>query len=165
MIVFLDTEFTGLGQRWPSMISIGLVSEDGQYEFYAELVTDGYIKKCDSWVKENVLPLLDGGDCIMQPDELRQRLYAWLDALGCVHIATDSQIDFDLLRATLDPWPAKIAKKPLFLNFDADPKERFNIAVENFFTEGLRRHHALDDAKANRLGWMTLKGLNHEHNL
>lgn len=28
----------------------------------------------------------------------------------------------------------------------------FNLAVEQAFATGLRRHHALDDAKANRLG-------------
>ena len=27
-------------------------------------------------------------------------------------------------------------------------------AVENAFKAGLKRHHALDDAKANRIGWL-----------
>lgn len=154
MILFLDTEFTGLGQRWPRLISIGLVSEDGQHEFYAELNAKDYIEKCSPWVKENVLPFLDGGNYEMQPDELRQRLAAWICTLGTVQIATDSQIDFDLIRATLDPWPANIDLKPLFLHFDADTGERFNLAVEKAIAEGLRQHHALDDAKANRLGWL-----------
>lgn len=153
MILFLDTEFTGLGQRWPRLISIGLISEDG-HEFYAELNVEGYIEKCSPWVKENVLPLLEGGNCVMQPDELRQRLRAWISTLGTVQIATDSQIDFDLIRATLDPWPANLAQKPQFLHFDADAGERFSVALDNAFAKGLRRHHALDDAKANRLGWI-----------
>jgi hypothetical protein len=154
MILFLDTEFTGLGQRWPRLISIGLVSEDGQHEFYAELNVESYIEHCSQWVKENVLPFLGGGDCVMRTDELRQRLAAWISTLGTVQIAIDSQIDFDLIRATLDPWPTNVAQKPQFLLFDADTGERFNTALENAFTKGLRRHHALDDAKANRLGWL-----------
>lgn len=154
MILFLDTEFTGLGQRWPCLISIGLVSEDGQHEFYAELNAESYIEKCDAWVKENVFPFLDGGDCVMRPNELRQRLRAWISSLGTVQIAIDSQIDFDLIRATLYPWPANLVQQPQFLLFDADAGERFSVALENAFAKGLRRHHALDDAKANRLVWL-----------
>lgn len=151
MILFLDTEFTGLGQRWPRLISIGLVSEDGQHEFYAELNVEGYIEKCDTWVKENVLPFLDGGNCVMQPDELRQRLRAWIGTLGTVQIATDSQIDFDLIRATLDPWSANIHPKMLHLASQDFAEAVDKIQAEN---KNLCRHHALDDAKANRLGWL-----------
>lgn len=157
MILFLDTEFTGLGQRWPRLISIGLVSEDGQHSFYAELATESYMDNCSAWVRENVLPLLDGGDRIMQPDELRQRLAEWIGAQGAMQIACDSKdFDFAYLRAILDPWPANIDPKSLALKFDADRGERFNDAVEKSFAGGLRRHHALDDAKANRLGWIAV---------
>lgn len=160
MILFLDTEFTGLGQRWPRLISIGLVSEDGQYAFYAELAAEGYIDKCAPWVRENVLPLLEGGDRIMQPDELRQRLAEWIGALGAVRIAVDggNSLDFSFLRSTLVPWPANVDGKPEILLFDADRGERFINAMEKSFAEGLRRHHALDDAKANRLGWIAAGG-------
>ena len=40
MILFLDTEFTGLDHRWPRLISIGLDSEDGEHWFYAESTKD-----------------------------------------------------------------------------------------------------------------------------
>lgn len=154
MLLFLDTEFTGLGQRWPRMISIALVSEDGQHEFYAELEAKGYIDKCTPWVKENVLPLLEGGDRIMQPHELRQRA-EWIGALGAVRIAVDSEIDFDFLRSTLDPWPANIDPKRLFIaSID------FAEAVDKIQAEdkSLSLHHALDDAKSNRLGWIAAAG-------
>jgi hypothetical protein len=36
MLIFFDTEFTELGID-PKLISIGLISEDGTHEFYAEL--------------------------------------------------------------------------------------------------------------------------------
>lgn len=41
-----------------------------------------------------------------------------------------------------------------YLNdFDA-----FDVAIEGAFASGLRRHHALDDAEANRLGWAAAGG-------
>ena len=153
MILFLDTEFTGLGQRWPRLISIGLISDDGQHEFYAELAADSYMEKSDPWVKENVLPLLEGGNRIVLPDELSLKLAAWIGALGAVRIASDSGIDFDFLRSTLDPWPTNIDPKLLFLA-DND----FAEAVEKIQADdkGLCRHHALDDAKTNRLSWLAI---------
>lgn len=36
--------------------------------------------------------------------------------------------------------------------------DAFAHAVEMAFAAGLRRHHALDDAKANRLGWIAAGG-------
>lgn len=34
----------------------------------------------------------------------------------------------------------------------------FNDVIEIAYTEELRHHHALDDAKANRLGWLASEG-------
>lgn len=60
MLIFFDTEFTNLHIS-SKLISIGLISEDGQ-EFYAE-ITDTYLKShCTDWVKENVLTLLDASE-------------------------------------------------------------------------------------------------------
>lgn len=52
MKVFFDTEFTGLHKK-TTLISIGLVSEDGR-KFYAELI-DYDESQCDSWITENVI--------------------------------------------------------------------------------------------------------------
>src|SRR5690554_5697201 len=52
MKVFFDTEFTGLHQN-TTLISIGLVSEDGK-TFYAEF-TDYDKKQIDEWLQENVI--------------------------------------------------------------------------------------------------------------
>lgn len=155
MIVFADTEFTGLDQRSPGLISIGLVTEDRQ-TFYAELPPATYIDAATPWVHENVLPLLEGGEAVMQPDELRPRLAAWLGGLGVVRIACDSKdYDFAFLRAILSSWPTNLAPTPLTLQFNVDRGTRFARAIEKAYSTGkLRQHHALDDAKANRLGWM-----------
>lgn len=158
--VFLDTEFTGLGQRWPRLISIGLVSEDGLSSFYAELPAESYREKITPWVQANVLPLLEGGACIMQPAELRQRLAEWIGTQAEVVIASDSlEYDFKFLRAVLDPWPGNVADHPLLLTMNyLNEYDAFGKAVDEAFASGLRRHHALDDAKANRLGWIAAGG-------
>ena len=37
LLLFVDTEFAGFNQRWPRLISVGLVAEDGERTFYAGL--------------------------------------------------------------------------------------------------------------------------------
>lgn len=153
MLIFLDTEFTGLGQRWPRLISIGLIDETGQ-EFYAELPPASYLPRVTPWVQENVLPLLDGNGAVLQGRDLCERLSAWLNARGAAQIVTDApNYDFKFLESLLSPWPANLNREPVLPQFDAEVGERFNNAVETAFEQGLRRHHALDDAKACRLGW------------
>ncbi len=52
MKIFMDTEFTGLHQG-TTLISIGLVSEDGR-TFYAEF-NDYDESQCDEWIKKHVI--------------------------------------------------------------------------------------------------------------
>jgi len=52
MKVFFDTEFTGLHKK-TSLISIGLISEDGK-TFYAEL-TDYDKNQINDWLQQNVI--------------------------------------------------------------------------------------------------------------
>jgi hypothetical protein len=49
MLIFLDTEFTGLDQAKPDLVSIGLVDETGR-EFYAELPEAHWTVQCNEWV-------------------------------------------------------------------------------------------------------------------
>ena len=158
MLIFFDTEFTNLHIS-SKLISIGLISEDGQ-EFYAEM-TDTYLKShCTDWVKENVLTLLDASaEQRMTMDESAIQLRAWIEGFGePVTLACDSEAwDWrwiQKLYATSDKWPINLAQKPVILKFN---NEVFNAAVDGAFTSGLRRHHALDDAKANRTGWLALE--------
>lgn len=55
MLVFFDTEFTGLHQN-TTLVSIGLVSEDGRI-FYAEL-TDYDENQIDVWLQTHVIKKL-----------------------------------------------------------------------------------------------------------
>jgi hypothetical protein len=60
MNFFIDTEFSELGPGYPiELISIGIVSEDGK-EYYAESADVDKDTPVNSWVRENVMPLLTG---------------------------------------------------------------------------------------------------------
>ena len=163
MIIFLDTEFTGLGQRWPRLISMGIVSEDGRYSFYAELTPESYRDQCSHWVQANIFPLLEGGDRVMDPDKLRQRLTKWISVLGDVRAVTDApDYDFAFLRATLVPWPANVDPKPI--RFDAQTlgdchKEKLENYRGAYFTPTKPEHHSLNDAWALRRAWQRAKDL------
>lgn len=162
MLIFFDTEFTDLHSD-ARLISIGLVAEDGERTFYAELSDTYEQKQCGDFTKLEVLPLLEGGDKVLTIHKLTLNLGNWLEDFGePVTLACDSLAwDWPWIQAIFQiegTWPANLARKPSILQFDADTGERFNDALEKAFAAELRRHHALDDAKANRLGWIAVGG-------
>ena len=56
MKVFFDFEFTRLHQR-TTPVSIGMVSDDGSTQFYAEF-TDYDVSQVDEWLEEHVMSVL-----------------------------------------------------------------------------------------------------------
>ena len=157
MLVFFDTEFTELGVD-PRLISIGMIAEDGK-TFYAEL-TDTYTQAdCSHFAVEAVLPHLEGGKVHMTMLELTLQLSHWLKAfkqpvvLVCDSLAWDWMWIQEIFYPT-ETWPTNLDGKPKIIKCD---NAIFNKAVEAHFNKGLRRHHALDDAKANRSGWLALE--------
>lgn len=161
-MLFLDTEFTGLDQTNPSLISLALVKDDGDF-FYAELPPAGYLHRADLWVRENVLPLLWGGSYRMAPDELSEKLVAWIEAIaGDAMIVTDSpEYDFDMmLKPLLDPWPNNLARQALrFDSFTMGPDRQpwLSGVMEGFHNQEQPPHHALYDALALREGMMAAR--------
>ncbi|MFT3849819.1 MAG: hypothetical protein QM739_14455 [Propionivibrio sp.] len=115
MRVFFDTEFTELGID-PRLISIGLISEDGRREFYAELSGTYQIEDCSDFARLAVIPKLTGAEVRLSLAELGDRLYTWLTTFGApIKLATDSlawdwpwvqEIFYD--RA----WPENVSPKP-----------------------------------------------------
>lgn len=151
-LIYFDTEFTELGID-PRLISIGFVSEDGTRTFYAELSDTYGPSDCSDFVREAVLPHLEGGAARMDMHELTLRLGNWLESFSQpVQLATDSfSWDWPWIQEIFDlsgTWPENVESRPLILSQSL----AFNLAVENAYANGLRRHHALDDAKAHRLG-------------
>ncbi len=81
MLVFLDTEFTDLVDS--ELISIGMVSEDGQRVLYLE-ISDFDPSKCSPFVQDGILPLLSRTEDVTVP---RDELPAQIAGMVC-HLAT-----------------------------------------------------------------------------
>lgn len=159
MFIFLDTEFSDFCID-PKLISIGLVSEDAR-AFYTEL-EDAYTPaECSPFVQEAVLPLLQGGDARMPMHKLILLLGNWIESFEQpVQIATDS-LSWDwpwIQELFCDPgtWPENLDGKPasLYGMVDSPFLERTAEQIFQSHEPRLRRHHALGDAKANRLVWL-----------
>lgn len=155
--IFFDTEFTELGID-PHLISIGLVAEDGERTFYAELSDTYEDRHCSDFVREAVQPQLEGGAARLDMATLTVRQGNWLERFDApVKLVTDSlSWDWPWIQEIfyLDgTWPENVDGQPEILN----QSEALNLAIEEAFVAGLRRHHALDDAKANRLAWLATR--------
>lgn len=165
MKVYMDTEFTDFKDG--RLISIGLITGDGERSFYAEL-TDNYIEAdCSYFVLETVLPLLDAPElpsevdykavyARMTIDQCRHHLNAWFACLQePVKVISDAQFDHELLRALFrdHPWPATVDPAPHYVGLGHCEFLRYEAGTIRFFDKNheYRRHHALDDAKAMRL--------------
>lgn len=160
--IFFDTEFTDLVAD-AKLISIGLVDETGERTFYAELSDTWRLDDVGDFAREAVLPYLEGGTALITMRELCERLTAWLEAFGePVKLATDSLAwDWPWIQVIFygKAWPQNLDGKPLLLTMNyINHFDEFEPTVEQAFANGLRRHHALDDAEANRLGWIAAGG-------
>jgi hypothetical protein len=170
--IFLDTEFTSL-EAEAFLVSIGLITEDGDRFFYAEL-TDTYSEDiCTDFVLKEVLPLLNAKPLVGEVSyksvyaqmtfvDVQIHLQNWLAALiDPVQIWSDSpnhdwryiqQIFTKELPYNLLPIPKSL------LHGNTSSNARYENRVEQEYSlKILRRHHALDDAKAMRLGWQAIK--------
>jgi len=139
--VFIDSEFTSLAE--PRLISLGAVATDGA-NFYCEL-SDWPRSSCSEFVRATVIPLLDG-DAVPHP-VAADSFTRWLGerALAApVTLVSDSGFDrwamADLLGREDLPPGCDWLRVPIHY-------EQLDSAVAGL---GLRRHHALDDARALR---------------
>lgn len=160
MLVFLDTEFTDFIDC--ELISIGLVSEDGQRELYLE-IDDFERDKCNHYVQVNILDLLGRSIYVegrqAQATAVPKRtlstcLQGFFKALPRrVTIACDSEIDWGLLLDGLVERPANLVGRYDLRTLIDTPV--FHRAVLNYHSHPDRPwHHALHDARAHRAGWM-----------
>jgi hypothetical protein len=162
--IFLDTEFTKLTPD-AKLVSIGLVDESGQRSFYAELSDTWQMGDAGEFAEQEVIPLLGGdADDVMTACELGAALHSWITGCGeFVMVATDSlQWDWPWVLAIFrehGAWPENLAHEPVLLTMNyLNDFDAFEAAIRVAYESGLRRHHALDDAKANRLGWIAAGG-------
>lgn len=153
VLLFLDTEYTGLGQRDPKLISLAIVNEDGRLEFYAELADTWRVDDCSEFVKREVLPLLNGPGRLSA--EVRDELRTWfMNAPSHVQTACDSATDWGFLLDLLGtPHPSNLTEKYLDLRPLIDTTI-YDRTVSAYYQVDNRMHHALVDARAYRRGWL-----------
>ena len=163
-LIFLDTEFTDFLPRDLGdihLISLGLVAQRNDAErFYVEINDTWTEKDCSAFVLEAVLPRLEGGAARKHRTAAAVALSQWITALGRdVEILADSQYDidffYDLVPRESDMWPENLKSVRLFSldSFPAPSRAKARRAQEEFYQDGGRRHHALDDALTLRAGW------------
>lgn len=163
MNIFIDTEFTHLPDQLnpesPGLISIGCASQNDK-KFYAENA-DFNVDQCSYFVIETVLPLLEGHEVSMPYSMVAKQLKEYVESFESeVAMWSDApSFDWPFIKHLFDTcgWPKNLNKEPMRLIFNGNKADRFNNAVENAFRTikpALRRHHALDDAVANKLAYM-----------
>lgn len=171
-IIFIDTEFTSLGDPWPvELISVGLSDSRGQPLFYAE--SDDFDPGLMAdFTRAHVAPLLQRGALAMPYADLCAAFFEAIRALGepCA-LASDSHWDWmwtqmmaqgqRLASPALvcdDPaifplWPANLSPKRVALNFEDLPmvESAAALVASGDFFAARHPHHALSDAVANAL--------------
>ena len=158
MLIFFDTEFTELGLD-PKLISIGQVSLHGEC-FYAELTDTWRLDDYSQFVRDMVLPELEG-QALMTLAQLTIQLHSWIEQFQQpVTLVSDSENwDWRWISAIFaEPghWPSNLARQPLIM--PAEAQLAAAIAQGDQQHSALHRHHALDDARANQLGWLHWQG-------
>ncbi|CAD6531783.1 hypothetical protein LMG27952_02621 [Paraburkholderia hiiakae] len=153
MLLFLDTEYSGLGQRCTRLISLALVAEDGSREFYVELADTWTPAECTPFVQRKVLPLLTGPR--VPRAKAGAALREWFSqAPRAVQAACGSETDWHFLLDLLgQPLPANLAAHYYDLRPLVDTTV-YDRTVAAYYGAHAREHHALADAQAYRHGWL-----------
>ncbi|WP_081312247.1 hypothetical protein [Stutzerimonas stutzeri] len=97
MRLYLDTEFTQLNRFTYRLISLALVSSDGQ-EFYVELADNWTEDECSDFTQSIVLPQLDLPQHGRSTEQARLGLLSFLRLVGSAEIISDAMAwDWPLL--------------------------------------------------------------------
>lgn len=155
-VVFIDAEFKNFNPGEPGLISLAFVSVGGE-SFYAESVEGAQGSNCSDFVKNTVLPLLEGGACRMEDSLLAAKAAEFLRCMGKkVVIVGDSEWDERVLSILFYDHPQDLPEIAFRIPSlkRQDRQEAYLIAEERFWskeTNNSRRHHALVDAHCLRL--------------
>lgn len=153
MKIFFDTEFIEDGKTI-DLISIGIVREDG-LEYYAE--TDQWIPgKASQWVKDNVIVHLMGGDAIKPRDVIAREIVEFVDEkpeLWGYYADYDWVVLcqlFGTMMSLPEGWPMYCRDIKQWCDALGNPK---------LPKQGKGEHHALADARWNKLAWEFLDAM------
>lgn len=142
MVFFLDAEFD---VPTNTLISLGIVSEDGLREFYEVLPYDNIQ---DPWVKENVIPILQKKPISFV--EFQIALEKFVKQFPGMHIVVNHPNDVYYFNFALMQERGKwIMVQPLSFEVDDDLSGKGSKLL----------HNALFDARATRESWLVKHGL------
>lgn len=150
--LFLDSEWANDALR--ELVSLALISEDGEHVFYAE--RDPLPSMPSSFVRDSVYPLLNRGQAAMMDSVMTHALRSFLDPLGNCEIFADAPLDFSMLSRV---WNGR-DRTPPEAPFRTRLAREGNLmpSVERYFElnpdHRALRHHALVDAMALRSAWI-----------
>lgn len=162
--LFLDTEWADAAGA--QLVSLALISEDGQHVFYAE--RDPLPVGPGDFVRAVVYPLLDRGAFAISDVEFTRRLRTFLAAMPSPHVLFDYPNDGALLRHALAGFSlpeavvATCGPRPIAVMTQMLREDGMTTALEAWFAEHpdalAKRHHALIDAQALRMAWRIVTG-------
>lgn len=167
MNLFIDTEFSEL-TRDAQLISFAAVAEDGQ-AFYCELAP--LPTATSAFVREVVLPLLEGGPAVCRREDFAGRLAAWLGRFDNPMLLCDSDWDIYVLRHAVSgerhrrPGPLTLsapvgrceAMLLMLRPLSGDDLALYERTVAACLVRDPRPHHALADARAIREGYLAVR--------
>lgn len=156
-VVFFDAEFTGHDIVHDQLMSVGMVSLDGQQEMYFELEYDE--EHVSAWVRENVVPYLSGEKITHK--QARERIRDFCGSSEPHLIATVNQYDMVFWHKLFAGEKEPIHSIPIdfasmLFAIGLTPAREVDGEKRNFYAQfGIdvdlyKMHNALDDAKLMR---------------
>ena len=140
--LFLDTEWANDAVH--ELVSLALVSQDGQHRFYAE--RDPLPGVPSSFVREVVYPLLDRGHTALPNSEFCAALRVFLAQFKDPLVLADGALDFKMLSHALNGFgrtglPPAPSWRPMLMTF-GDVQMRIEDYFDSRPDVKARRHHA-----------------------
>jgi hypothetical protein len=150
--LFLDSEWANDALR--ELVSLALISEDGEHVFYAE--RDPLPSMPSSFVRECVYPLLNRGHAAMTDQAMTHALRSFLEKLGDCEIFADAPLDFSMLGRIWKGRDKTLSEQPFRTRLARDGN--LMPSVERYLElnpdQRALRHHTLVDAMALRSAWI-----------
>jgi len=138
----------------------------GGHEFYYER-NDFDVSKCSEFVKEGILPMLYKQPNVGSKQDCADAVREWLNGLPYEQIVfvidyygdiqlLDDLMDGDYGSKVKDGYAAPISYIQV-IAAEVDAERECVLESEMWYERNNgQRHHALDDAKANRAGWIAV---------
>lgn len=164
-VVFFDAEFTGHDIIQDQLMSVGMVSLDGQREMYFEL--QYHVDHVSAWVREHVEPYLTGEK--ISDVEARERIRSFCGGHEPHLVATVNHYDMAFWHKLFGNEKEPIHHIPIdfasmLFAVGLTPAREIDGEKKNFYAQfgidldAYQMHNALDDAKLMRDLYIRLSG-------